>query len=163
MTSFDPQLLLQTLHRHGVAYIIVGGFAGNMLGTDRVTGDLDICYRRDDPNLKALVLALRNLDASLRGAPAGLPFILDERTLKNGDCFTFITRGGSLDCLGTPAGTNGYDDLVRSSWVFDLEGTEVRVCSLDDLIRMKKAARRAKDETDIEQLTALKKLIAGNS
>jgi len=168
MTSpvFRPLIVIDALEKHGVQYIIVGGLAGTLLGSDSITHDLDICYRREAANYKALAGALRDLGAQLRGAPEGLPFILDDRTIRNGDCFTFATDGGPFDCLGTPAGTKGYDDLYRSSWTADLGGRTVRVCSLDDLIRMKQAASRIKDRVQLEQLYALKKLIesgAGNS
>jgi len=163
MTLFQPDLIIDTLQRNNVQFIIVGGMAGNLLGSDSITHDLDICYKRDAANLQALAHALRQLDARLRGAPEGLPFILDARTLQNGDCFTFTTIGGSLDCLGTPAGTTGYADLYARSWVFNLNGRDVQVCSLDDLIRMKKTADRSKDRVQLEQLTALKKLIESES
>jgi hypothetical protein len=41
MTDFRPQLILEALDRHGVEYIIVGGLAANMLGSDRITGDMN--------------------------------------------------------------------------------------------------------------------------
>jgi len=167
MSRFDPYVIIDTLNRRNVEYIIVGGFAGNLLGSDLVTHDIDVCYRRTPENLTKTALALKELGARLRGAPADLPFILDDRTLRNGDCFTFETVAGSFDCLGTPAGTAGYDDLFRSSTVVDIgEGRMARVCSLDDLIRMKTTAGRTKDRLGLEQLYALKKLIesgAGNS
>ena len=167
MSRFDPYGIIDTLKRHDVEYIIVGGFAGNLLGSDMVTHDIDVCYRRTPENLKKLAVALKELGAQLRGAPPGLPFILDDQTLRNGDCFTFETIGGAFDCLGTPAGTKGYDDLYVSSTVVDIgDGRLVRVCSLADLIRMKTTAGRTKDKLGLEQLYALKKLIesgAGNS
>ena len=36
--------------RHGVEYIIVVGLAGNILGSDSITNDLHICYRRTSNN-----------------------------------------------------------------------------------------------------------------
>lgn len=167
MTRFEPYVVIDALNKNGVEYIIVGGLAASLLGSDSVTHDLDVCYRRTPENLKRLATALRQVDAHLRGAPENLPFILDARTLQNGDCFTFQTIGGAFDCLGTPAGTAGYDDLLSSSTVMDIgEGRMVRVCSLDHLIRMKEAAARLKDKIQLQQLYALKKLIesgAGNS
>jgi hypothetical protein len=165
-TTFRPHVVIDALEKHGVEYIIVGGLAGVLLGSDSITHDLDICYRRVPANYVALAAALKEIGAQLRGAPEGLPFILDDLTIRNGDCFTFATTGGPFDCLGTPAGTRGYDDLYRASWIANLDGRTVRVCSLDDLIRMKQAASRVKDRVQLEQLYALKKLIEsgdGNS
>ena len=74
-----------------------------------MTDDLDICYDRRPDNFEALARALNELHATLRGAPAGLPFIPDARTLRAGDSFTFDTDAGSFDILGTPKPFSGYD------------------------------------------------------
>ena len=56
-----------------------------------------------------------------------------------------------------PAGTNGFDELMANAEPFDLgEGLVVTVCSLDDLIRMKRAAGRPKDRIELEVLAAVR-------
>lgn len=154
--AFDPLRLFQTLARHRVRFVVVGGFAGRLWGSPTVTNDVDICYARDTANLEALSSALRELHAGLRGAPRGLPFLLDARTLRAGDHFTFETRAGNLDCLGMPAGSEGFDDLDRTAEELDLDGVRVRVASVEDLIRMKRAAGRPKDLIEAEVLAALR-------
>lgn len=136
--DFQPLRIVESLQRHGVDYIVIGGIAGTLHGSDAVTNDFDICYRRSQANHRELVGALKDLQAVLRGAPPGLPFNLDERTLKNGDSFTFETIAGNFDCLATPTGTTGYADLIRDAETMDVDGTPVRVASLRDLIRMKR-------------------------
>lgn len=158
-TPFDPVGQLGVLARHRVRFVLIGGFAGKLWGSPTVTTDIDICYARDTKNLDALAGALRELGALLRGAPADLPFRLDGRTLGAGDHFTFITRLGELDCLGTPQGSSGFAELDRNATGFDLEGLTVRVVSLDDLIRMKRAAGRPKDRIEVEVLGALREEI----
>ena len=158
MTSaFDPDAILHTLVAHRVRFILIGGLAGASLGSPSITVDLDICYDREKTNLPPLADALRELKATLRGAPAGLPFQLDARTLELGDSFTFNTPFGPFDCLGTPSGTNGFPDLVKNAAEMHLDGeTPILVCSLDDLIRMKRAANRPKDRIELEILAAVK-------
>lgn len=156
MTVFDPLLALRTLVVHRVRFVIIGGFAGALWGSPSITIDLDICYDRSAANYEALVSALQELRATLRGAPAGVPFQLDARSIKMGDSFTFDTAAGSLDCLGTPSGTNGYADLMKNAAQFDLgEDLRVDACSLEDLLRMKRAAGRPKDRVEVEILSAL--------
>ena len=85
-----------------------------------------------------------------------LPFRLDARTLAKGDAFTFTTDLGAIDLLATPAGTEGFDELARTADAFELFGQRVLVASLDDLIRMKRAAGRTKDLLAVEELGALR-------
>jgi predicted nucleotidyltransferase len=156
IVRFDPLRALKVLLQHGVRFVIVGGVAGRALGSPTITNDLDICYERSAANYEALAQALRELGATLRGAPAGLPFILDARSIKMGDSFTFETLAGPLDCLGTPSGTNGYADLITNATELTIDDLRVMVVSLDDLLRMKRAAGRPKDRVEIEILSALK-------
>lgn len=156
IAAFDPLEILKTLDRHQVRFVVIGGIAGRLWGSTTVTNDLDICYGRDGANLQALVLALRELKAKLRGVDRDVPFILDARTFQLGDSFTFTTTAGSLDCLGTPAGSGGYEALARTATAMDVGGLNVLVASLEDLIQMKRAAGRPKDLIELEILTAVR-------
>jgi hypothetical protein len=120
------------------------------------TRDVDLCYARDDENLERLAEALRELKATLRGTPPDLPFQLDAKALREGDHFTFSTVAGPLDCLGTPSGTAGFDDLAAAATEEEINGFHVLVASLEDLMRMKRAAGRTKDKLALEWLGALR-------
>ncbi|MGH2591414.1 MAG: hypothetical protein ACRDGW_11550 [Actinomycetota bacterium] len=159
--AFDPLMALRTLFDHRVRFVLIGGYAGALRGSPVITGGVDICYARDDENLQRLAAALQALGSRLRGAPPDVPFQLDAAALRAGDHFTFTTTAGSLDCLGTPAGTDGFGDLDASASDEDLEGVVVRVASLDDLIRMKRAAGRPADLIAVEWLSALRDEIDG--
>jgi hypothetical protein len=153
--QFDPLRLLEGLEGHGVRYVVVGGIAARLLGSPTVTRDLDICYARDPENLASLANLLTELHAHLRGAERGLPFQLNARTLRAGDRFTLETDAGDLDLLGSPAGTDGFADLARGASRTNLGGIDVLVASVEDLIRMKRAAGRPKDLIEVEVLGAL--------
>jgi hypothetical protein len=138
--------ILTALERHGVDFVLIGGMAGMALGSAYPSYDVDIVYGRAAENLERLVAALRELGATLRGAPAGLPFLLDAKTLANGANFTFSTPYGSLDILSDPVGAPSYRQLRDAGQVLPIEGVPVRVASLDHLIAMKEAAGRPKDK-----------------
>ena len=159
MTPFDPIQILETLHAHGVKFVIIGGIAGRLWGSTSVTNDLDICYARDPDNLTALAATLVDLKAKLRGVDRDLPFKTNAKTLKMGDSFTFTTRAGSFDILGNPAGSRGYDGLVRTATMMDIGSMKVAVASIDDLLLMKRAAGRPKDLIEVEVLAALREEI----
>jgi len=154
--QFDPIRALQTLNRHAVAYVLIGGFAGKLHGSPALTVDIDVCYARDPANLERLAAALGELHPILRGAPPDIPFRLDARTLAAGDAFTFVTDAGDLDILGTPAGSNGFEELARNAIEMDLGEVRVRVAALEDLIAMKRASGRPRDRAHLEILAALR-------
>jgi predicted nucleotidyltransferase len=147
--------LLHRLNEAGVEFVVIGGLAVIAHGHVRATVDLDICYARTPENLQRLVAALAPIHPRLRGAPPELPFFWDERTLRNGLNFTLVTDAGDLDTLGEVTGLGNYDDIALRAIEIDLHGTHVRVLSLEDLIRSKAAAGRAKDLVDLEALRAL--------
>ncbi len=86
---------------------------------------------------------------------------MDAKPLLRGDSFTLTTDIGWLDILATPSGTTGYEDLARTAEAYDLFGYRVLVASVDDLIRMKRAAGRPKDLLAIEELGALREELDG--
>ncbi len=159
LRPFDPERLLEVLLRWKVRFVVIGGFAGRLFGSPSLTNDLDICYARDPKNLAALSSALLELGATLRGAPDGLPFRPDAPTLAAGDHFTFATDAGNLDCLGTPMGSGGYQDLVAGSTKMSVGTMAVSVVALEDLIRLKQASARPKDVAEMEILAALREEI----
>jgi len=135
--------------------VVIGGVAARLHGSPSLTRDLDICYSRDRGNLERLAGVLGALHASLRGVDEEVPFVLDAPTLLAGANFTFVTDVGDLDLLASPAGVAGYEELARAAELVDLGDTSVLVTTLDDLIRMKIAAGRAKDRIEVEILSAL--------
>jgi hypothetical protein len=156
--AFDPIRALRVLLEHEVRFVVIGGIAGRAWGSPSVTNDIDVCYDRSLANREALARALTALQATLRGAPPGLPFILHARTLGMGDSFTFETTAGAVDCLATPAGTRGYADLAERATRVELDaGVHVLIAALDDVIRMKRAAGRPKDRIELEILEAVRR------
>jgi len=144
--AFDPIPLLAALGDGGVDFVLIGGVAGGSYGATFGTFDVDVAYSRDGENLERLVGVLKELRATLRGAPPGLPFQLDARTFREEANFTFNTRSGALDVLADPLGAPPYAALRSDATIIKLEGRDIRVASLDHLIAMKEATGRAKDK-----------------
>lgn len=53
--------ILETLDRHGVSYLIVGGIAATIHGATRQTTDFDCLPARTEQNLRRLAAALTEL------------------------------------------------------------------------------------------------------
>ena len=156
MTAYDPKRLLGALATGGVDAVLIGGLAGAMRGSPLVSIGAEICHSRSARNLDVLARVLSGASARLRGGEAAL----DTAALAAVDTFRVDTDAGPLDCVGTPRGTTGYADIVRRAEVIDLGGFGFRVASLDDLIRMKRAAGHPRDRAELEVLEALREELA---
>ena len=159
MTQFRE--LLRLLSESRVEFIIVGGVAAFAHGASRVTLDLDVVYRRTQENLARLVTALAPHKPYPRGAPPGLPFRWDERTVKFGTNFTLKTSLGLIDLLGEITGGGTFDDLVPHALGVEVYGMRCLCLDLDQLIYVKRAAGRPKDFEAIAELEAIREERSG--
>lgn len=153
MTDFA--LLLRSLSRSGVQFIVIGGTAATAHGSAHVTVDLDIVYARNPENIARLAGALAPLKPYLRGAPPGLPFHFDPESIRRGLNFTLVTTAGDLDVLGEVAGGGTYDALLPNSRRLPFLGEEYLFVELETLIRLKRAAGRPKDLERVAELEAI--------
>jgi hypothetical protein len=157
VTAFDPDRLLQVLHRHEVRYVLIGGLAAVLRGSVTPTFDVDITPAAGAANLARLSAALTELDARIRvdGIPEGLPFSHDATSLAHMTTVNLVTRFGDLDIAFDPAGGADYSQWENDATLITVLGVPVRVASLDDIIRSKEAADRDKDRLQLPMLRAL--------
>lgn len=148
--------LLESLHRHEVTFVIVGGIAATLHGSARLTFDLDIVYERTPENLGRIVRALAPFKPYLRGAPAGLPFTFDPETLRKGLNFTLTTSDGPVDLLGEISGIGNYRAAREQAVEAHFFGGTYFFLDLDPLIVSKRAAGRPKDFEAIAELEAIR-------
>jgi hypothetical protein len=150
---FDPYAMLKALDERFVAYIVIGGFARVIHGTDELTRGLDIVPSIKPENIQQLVEALGDLKARREG---GGKLRLGE-ALSTEPVVALSTEGGELKIVREPAGTRGYDDLRRAATREPLgQGVRPSVASTGDLARMLGALGR---DHDLENLRMLRRLI----
>jgi predicted nucleotidyltransferase len=152
--------ILRVLKKHEVRFIVIGAIAAIAQGYPLNTQDIDVTPARDPANLQRLAAALRELEARLR-VPAdeegvAVAFPVDAQMLAGADMWTLRTPYGDLDLSYVPSGTQGYEDLRRDARNEEIEGVEVAIASLTDIIRSKEAAGREKDQA---QLPALRRAL----
>jgi len=157
----DFQRIIAALGASGLRFVIIGGIAMRLQGASHNTDDIDFAFARDPQNLEALVRALAPFHPRLRGAPAGLPFFWDLRTLQTSIKMMLETDAGEVDLVGEPDGVASFEDLWESATTMDRQGVQVRVASVDALITMKRAASRPKDYGHLLELERLRKVNAG--
>ena len=147
--------IIRVLSEQNVDFIVVGGVAANLFGSARLTYDLDLVYSRKESNLRRIVEALKGFNPYLRGAPTGLPFKLDLKTLKNGLNFTLTSDLGPIDLLGEIPGARCYEELLADSFEINEAGLRFRCVKLARLIELKNAAGRPKDLESIAELKTI--------
>ena len=158
----DLEKAITSLAANSVDFVIVGGVAITLHSSGYITRDLDICYSRDKSNISRVVAALSQFDPRPRDWPNGLPFIFDQRTLRNGTNFTFETTIGDIDLLGEVKGVGTYRDARERSVSYLIYGVEVWAFDLNALIESKTAANRPKDHLVLPELLALREALDPN-
>jgi hypothetical protein len=152
-TRFDPYALLQALDRQRVTYVLIGGFARIVQGTEEMTYGLDLTPSLREQNLERLARALGEIDAKRAD---GRELSLDPRALAAVPVHALETRYGELKLVTEPAGTRGYDDLRRAATREPLgRGLRPAVASVGDLARMLSALQ---DEERLPQLMQLRRI-----
>jgi hypothetical protein len=157
LAPFDPELLVRTLARHRVQYVLIGALAARLFGFPRVTADADIAPSREADNLIHLADALHELEARIytETIPEGLAFDCNPAMLARGDTWNLITRAGRVDVMFAPAGTRGYAELAPSAVHFEVFDQDLLVARLEDILRSKEAADRPKDRQDAMLIRAM--------
>jgi hypothetical protein len=152
-TRFDPYALLQALDRHRVTYVLVGGFARIVQGTEELTQGLDVTPSLREQNLERLERALREVDARRADGHA---LRMSQDGLAAEPVHELETRYGQLTVVPEPAGTRGYDDLRRAATREPLgRGVRPLVASVGDLARMLSALA---DDERLPQLMQLRRI-----
>ena len=146
---FDPLGILAALQRHRASFVLIGGFARVVQGTDELTRGVDITPWIRPTNLANLELALADIDAvPADGKPLGLG--VDDTVVE------LRTTRGQLLIVPRPAGTRGYEDLRRAATYEHLgKGVRPQVASVGDLIRM---AGAHGTEPAMQQVIQLRKI-----
>jgi hypothetical protein len=152
---FDPRGLLAALDRNYVSYVLIGGFARVIQGTDELTGGVDVCPSLRPENLERLGRALEELEARRADRRR---LALDEESLRQEPVLTLRTAKGELKIVPEPAGTRrGYDDLRRGATREHIgHGLRPNVASVPDLARMSAALGR---DIDLERSRELRRIM----
>lgn len=162
---FDPRRVLATLTMHDVQFVVIGGLAAVLHGWDGMTSDTDAVVARHEENLDRLCRALNELNARIlvEGHHRGGPGQVIDRALAPNDFTSMIsTRLGSdagiIDVALDTSGVGPHDEWERRAVALRIDDQIVRVATLSDVIRSKRAAGRAKDDRVLPALEALLRL-----
>jgi hypothetical protein len=150
MLNEDYRDILQALSDEQVEFLLVGAYAMAAHGYPRATMDIDIWIKPSPENADAVLKALRRFGAPLHN-------LTKEDLQKDGIIFQIGVAPRRIDIVTSASGLQ-FEDAYGRSLSLNIEGIEVRIPSIDDLIRNKKASGRTKDLADAEALESLKTL-----
>lgn len=136
--------IVDVLNKSGVRYIIIGGFAVVAHGLERYTFDLDIAI---DPTRENAAIVLESLRQA--GVPGSTDLSESEFMCDVG--VTLYLETGAVDIHTETAGLD-FDKAYSRKESSVVDGVEVHVASVEDLILMKRAAGRPKDLQDLRFL-----------
>lgn len=136
--------MLAALSGAGAEFLIVGAHALAAHGTPRATGDLEIWIRPTPENAALVFKALTEFGAPLAD--------LSESDLAAPDLvFQMGLPPVRIDILTKISGVT-FDEAWKARLSLQVEGQEVPVLGLAELILNKKAAARPKDLADLAML-----------
>ena len=148
MLNEDYKEMLQCLAAEGVRFLLVGAYAMAAHGYPRATMDIDIWVMPSPDNAAATLKALRRFGAALHGLSV-------DDLQKDDTIFQIGVAPRRIDMITGASGLQFEEAFTRAVKV-DIDGLEVHIPSVDDLIRNKRASGRTKDLADAEALEALK-------
>lgn len=149
----DLKILVSSLNKNHVDYLLIGGYALFAHGYHRATTDIDI-----------LVPATREAGEKVRHALMVLP----DQAAKDIDCAWFeegenirVADEFVVDVM-LNAGGETYETLNRFADLIDLDGIPVRTINLEGLLRTKQTIRD-KDVADRVVLERALETLRGNA
>lgn len=116
--------------------VLIGNAAAALQGAPVTTVDFDFLFRITPRNLVKLKVLARKLGASILRPyyPASDLY----RVVREDD-------GLQIDFMGTIHGIRSFEGVRDRATVIDIDGVSLRVASLVDIVRSKRAAGRARD------------------
>ena len=148
MLSEDYKDMLHALTGEKVKFLLVGAYALAAHGYPRATMDIDIWVMPSSQNADAVLRALRRFGAPLHN-------LTKEDLQKDGTIFQIGVAPRRIDIITTASGLQ-FEETYERAMSVSIEGIEVHIPSIDDLIRNKRASGRTKDLADAEALESLK-------
>jgi predicted nucleotidyltransferase len=135
-----------------VKYLTIGGFAVNIYGYGRNTGDIDIFIEDSIENRANLRIALKK---------AGIGDFENINTMQFVPGWTDITLNFNLrlDIMTSVKGLEDstFQELLEKAYITEINDIPIYFLDYENLIKSKKAANRPKDILDIEELEKINK------
>jgi hypothetical protein len=148
MLNEDYRDMLQALGDEKVSFLLVGAYALAAYGYPRATMDIDIWVMPSPDNADGVLRALLRFGAPLHNVGRA-------DFEKEGTVFQIGVAPRRIDIITAASGLQ-FEPTFRNSLIVEIEGIQVHIPSVDDLVTNKRASGRTKDLADAEALEELR-------
>jgi hypothetical protein len=152
---FDEEILnfWRELQENNVQYIMIGGYAINLHGYQRFTGDLDIWIKDTLENRKQLRKTL--VSCEMGDYP-----MIEYMQFVPGWTEFHLNNSLQLDILTEMKGLENYtfDECLQMASIAEIENVNVPFLHINQLILNKKVINRPKDQLDVLALEQISRL-----
>jgi hypothetical protein len=141
--------ILEDLNSAEVEYVLVGGIAMIRHGVVRATRDIDAVFDPAEENVARIRDLIVGWQATRPdGSPIRIEDVTPDRTVH------LATPHGELDLLSEKIAGIPFARLRERADVKHVDGVPAPICSLVDLVALKRAAGRQRDIADLSDLEA---------
>ncbi len=151
MNLYDK--IIKHFNNHSVRYLIVGGIAVNLYGSERTTKDLDIWVDINRQNLNLLRSAFLDMAYSEPGTDEAIQRLQKGETVIVSDKTDKLMRA---DVMGLYSSHLDFNTAYEQRKIIKLGSLSASLISLDHLIETKLKAGRDKDLLDARNLSELR-------
>lgn len=145
MTGFAG--ILRDLNAAEVRYVLIGGIALIRHGVVRATRDIDAVFDPDPENVRRIQSLVSKWEATRPdGSPVPIDGISPDRSIH------LSTSMGDLDLVSENVAGFKFEELLERAETRKVDGVEAAICSLADLVAMKRAVGRERDLADLADL-----------
>lgn len=132
---------LSLLNQHGVKYLLIGGYAVNLHGFVRATGDMDIFVELSGQNIEKLVAAYHDFGVSS----------VQSEVFQLGKIIRMGAPPLRLEVLNQISGVD-FAEAYAEREMMEVDGLNIPVIGLRHLRANKAASGRPKDLGDLSEL-----------
>ena len=140
----DFRVFLKLLNSKRIEYLLIGGYAVGYYGYPRATADMDICIAISKENARKVTEAMKDFGVDTPALSEGI-FLEPGKIIRMG--YPPIR----IEELTEISGVNFKRCYARREEI-KIDGIKIKMISLGDLLKNKKASGRHKDLNDLENL-----------
>jgi hypothetical protein len=153
--------LFNALNSKEVQYLVVGGWAVNLYGIERATGDLDLVVYLEQQNLEKFIEVMERFRFKPKAPVAMIEFTIEEKRREWSEekgmmVFSFFDPQNPFVLLDVFINVPfDFNSVYSARSTIRAGKTEIPVVPLATLIEMKKQAGRPQDLSDLYYLKQL--------